>query len=145
MTARSLTVRRLTTADWAWITTWFTDPALDRELGPVDEAWLELVTSETEGVQLAIEADGTPTGLVGVTWDPQGKRHAITDFAVNPALRRTGLGSQILTAVTSWEHHPRTVGWVAFVDPNNVPAQRFFTASGWQDHGIDDGMRVFTS
>lgn len=132
-------VRPLVRADWAWVQAWFTDATLDRELGPLDEEWLEHVLADREGVELVV-ADGTGTALalVGVAWDPDGRAHGITDLAVDPARRRTGIGGLALAAVTAWPGHPPSAGWIAFVDPDNAPAFAFFTGQGWVHDGLDD-------
>ncbi|GEB16877.1 hypothetical protein SAMN05421671_3251 [Pimelobacter simplex] len=78
--------RPLVRADWAWVQAWFTDATLDRELGPLDEEWLEHVLADQEGVELVVtDCGGAAVALVGVAWDPDGATHGITDLAVDPA------------------------------------------------------------
>ena len=156
--------RRLERADWEWVSRWFTDDTLARELGPLDEQWLEHVLSDSTGVELVIEAVHPATGrpapiaLVGVVWghlagdtetpDADGSpshggadaSHAITDLAIDPARRGFGLGRIALAATMSWPGHPPAQSWVAFVDPGNDPARQFFRALGWNDEGIDGSV-----
>jgi Acetyltransferase (GNAT) family len=142
--ADCLHVRRITRADWEWIRAWFGDEELNRRLGPLDEEWLEHVLSESDGVQLVVNVtDGTPVALAGCAWDPAGSAHAITDLAVCPWMRRSGIGRQALVSVVTWDGHPPTEGWVAFVDPDNHAAFEFFSASEWRRGGLDDGMHRF--
>lgn len=143
--AGGLDVRRVMRADWGWIAAWFGDEELDRRLGPLDEEWLDHVLSVSDGVQLVITAaDGAPVGLVGCAWDPAGGAHAITDLAVCPWRRRSGLGRRVLASVLTWEGHPPTQQWIAFVDPDNRPAFDFFTSAGWHLDGLDEGMHRFS-
>jgi GNAT superfamily N-acetyltransferase len=138
------TVRRFARPDWPWVRRWFEDETLDRELGPLDTEWLEHVLAERDGVELVVEdGAGSPVALVGVVWDPDGAEHAITDLAVAPDLRRTGVGRTALTEVLGWAGHPPTTGWIAFVDPENAAAFAFFTALGWAYQGVDGEMHRF--
>lgn len=136
--------RRVTRTDWDWISRWYRDPELNHRLGPLDATWLEHVLTEHEGAQLVIEnTAGTPVALVGCVWDSTGTGHAITDLAVDPKLRRHGIGRRALAAVLSWQGHPRTQRWTAFVEPENLTAFDFFTAIGWAHAGLTDGMHRF--
>lgn len=132
-------VRPLVRADWPWVQAWFTDATLDRELGPLDEEWLEHVLADQEGVELVVtDGAGAAVALVGVAWDPDGEAHGITDLAVDPGRRRAGLGGHALAVVLAWPGHPPAAGWVAFVDPDNAPAFAFFTRQGWVHDGLDE-------
>lgn len=141
--SEALTVRRLTREDWPWIRSWFEDPVLDRELGPLDEEWLEHVLADIEGVQLVVMDEGEPVALVGCVWDLDGVEHGITDIAVDPSKRGVGLGSDAVDAMLAWPGHPESARWLAFVDPENSEAFRFFQALGWTHTGRDDLMERF--
>ncbi len=143
--ALALTVRRYEPADEAWVRAWFRDPEVDRWLGPLDDDWCAHVETETTGVQLVVENGRRPLALVGVEWDPLGDRHAVTDVAVDPSRRRSGVGRAALGAALAWPGHPPATGWVAFVDPDNAAALGFFAALGWTAGVLDDGLRRVTS
>ncbi|TAA60078.1 GNAT family N-acetyltransferase [Shinella sp. JR1-6] len=137
-------LRRITPQDWPWIQHWFEDERLNEELGPLDEAWLDHVLHATDGVQLVGVEDGAPAALVGCVWSPEpGGLHGITDIAVRPAVRGTGLGRRALAAVVGWDGHPPAAGWMAFVDHENDAAHAFFTALAWTYRGLDDEMHRF--
>lgn len=136
-------VRPFVAPDWAWTVEWFRDDAINAALGPLDQEWLDAVLSDEGTVQLVVETEGTPVGLVGIAWDPNGDAHVITDIAVTPRTRRRGLGKTVLAAATAWPQHPRARGWVAFVDPSNRGARAFFEAIGWASEGLEDGMYRF--
>ena len=51
-------LRKFVRDDWSWVQAWFQDDLLNRELGPLDRAWLEHVLVDADGVQLvAMEGD----------------------------------------------------------------------------------------
>lgn len=138
--------RPLSADDWTWLTDWATDPVLDRELGPIDRSWLEHVLADDAGVELVVvDREQRPFALVGCIWDPTGESHVVSDIAVDPRRRRTGLGRRAIAAALGWAGHPHAAGWTAFVSPHNSGALRFFRTLGWQDQGHQDGMRQFFS
>ncbi|MFI5435157.1 GNAT family N-acetyltransferase [Rhodococcus baikonurensis] len=146
MTEQTLAARLMTRANWPWIQRWYEDETLDRELGPLDDEWLEYVLATHSGVQLVVLDGVDPVALVGCAWDPNGHEHGITDLAIDPRRRRNGLGRATIDCVRSWPEHPPTTGWVAFVDQGNEPAYRFFSELGWAHRGLDaDGMHHFAT
>ncbi len=86
---------------------------------------------------------GGPRRLVGCVWDPTGDEHAITDLAVAPQLRRSGIGREAVAATVAWAGHPAAKRWIAFVEVDNPSAFKFFPAIGWCHEGIEDGMHRF--
>ncbi len=113
-------------------------------MGPIDEEWLEHVLSDHDGVQLVLEDHkGRPAALVGCVWDQSGDEHAITDLAVDPQLRRSGIGREAVAATVAWAGHPVAKRWIAFVEVDNPTAVEFFPAIGWCHEGIEDGMHRF--
>lgn len=137
-------IREFTRDDWGWVQQWFEDATLNNELGPLDEEWLEYVLADETGAQLVYcEADGSPAALIGCVWDPAGIEHGITDLAVHPRRRTSGVGRRAVDATLSWSGHPASEHWVAFVDPENTAAFSFFSTLGWQHEGRDDLMERF--
>ncbi|WZH35596.1 MAG: GNAT family N-acetyltransferase [Microbacterium enclense] len=143
-TTTELSLRLFARQDWAWVQAWFGDETLSATLGPLEEEWLHAAVSGIDGPQLVVHDHNGPVGLVGVVWDPDGRRHVVTDLAVDPRRRRTGLGHRVLTAALSWSGHPPARGWAAFVDVDNRPAKAFFQSAGWRNNGLDDGMNRYT-
>lgn len=139
-----LSLRLFARSDWAWAQAWFGDQTLNATLGPLDDEWLHAALSGIDGPQLVMHDDNGPVSFVGVVWDPDGRRHVITDLAVDPRRRRTGLGHRVLTAALSWSGHPPARGWTAFVGVDNHAAKAFFRAAGWRNNGLDDGMSRYT-
>lgn len=140
----AMEIRRIHATDWDWIQQWFQDEDLNRELGPLDQEWLEHVLNQSDGVQLVAEQNGQPIGLIGCAWgDGRNLPHAITDIAVAPPLRGNGQAGAMLEAVLAWPGHPPCRKWVAFVFPENQRACRFFTRLGWEHVDFADGMNEF--
>ncbi|WP_217895928.1 N-acetyltransferase [Leucobacter sp. 7(1)] len=140
--------RRIVPADWPWIQDWFTDERLNAELGPLDVEWLEYVLADPGGVELVVTdpaAPQVPLALVGVVWATAEHPHTITDLAVSPALRGSGIGRRALAAVLSWDAHPPGGDWVSYVATDNPAADAFFRAVGWHPGEVDDGMRVYSA
>ena len=133
MVHADLQIRDFTAADFPPYATWFNDERLNRELGPIDEAWLAYVLNETDGRQLAFTRAGELVGCAGLVLPIPDKHpyYALTDIAVRPNLRGTGVGKEMLRLL--FQEHPLQPGerWLCFVDQANVPAQKFFKGQGW--------------
>ena len=139
-------LRRVRRTDWPWLQSWFRDEVLNRELGPINDAWLEHVLIEEDGVQLVAQSKGTPCALVGTLWAPDPcDRNTLTDIAVDPGRRSQGIGRSVLRAVQNWCHVPPGKGWEAFVSARNEPAQLFLRSAGWLAVTQSDGMICFRS
>ena len=140
----TLSLRHFERNDWSWLKIWFQDAAINRELGPLDDEWLEHVLADRRGVQLVAEQDEQPVAIIGVTWgDEKDQRHGIRDLAVHPEKRRGGIGSKSVVAVLSWNGHPPTNKWIAFADLENLPPQRMLIAFGWREFENDGKMPGF--
>lgn len=130
--------------DWHWIESWFRDPWLNKELGPVDAEWLTYVLSQTDGIELVALEGGQPVGLIGVTWATKAAPyHGINSLAVDPNRRRTGLGRHVLSAVLRWPGHPEARAWVAFTAADNPPPANLLLSAGWHPDGTQNGMKRF--
>ncbi len=145
----ALSVRAFAADDYSWLQVWYEDPVLDEELGPLDDEWLEYVLADETGEQLVVLTDGAPVAVVGIVWaNGENAAHAVTDIAVDPARRGTGLGRTALDQVVAHVEREAPDGWVAFVDRENLAAFAFFSALGWEhtaepDPQDEDGMHTF--
>jgi ribosomal protein S18 acetylase RimI-like enzyme len=137
-------LRLFSADDWSWVQEWFQDTLRDRELGPMDTDWLDVVLSERNGVQLVATVQTKPVALVGCLWGTdQHPSHYITDIAVAPSLRGQRLAPQVLQQVIAWSGHPPTAKWTGFVNPRNFQAQSVLRKDLWQEVGTSDGMLQF--
>lgn len=140
----AIELREIGENDWSWLINWFRDPWLNRELGPLDQAWLQHVINNSDGVELVAEISEQPIGMIGIAWaDNTHPFHGITDLAISPKLRRRGLGRRVLKQAMKWPGHPPTKGWIAFVNKENTPSARLLLSVGWREDGIQDGMKRF--
>lgn len=109
----------------------------------MDTEWFEAVLSERDGVQLVATIRSKPVALIGCVWGRQpGDPHGITDVAVSPEMQRQGIGSRALDLVLACPGHPRSRGWVAFVNPRNVAAYSFLTGLGREECGLQDAGMI---
>ncbi|XZG70461.1 GNAT family N-acetyltransferase [Chitinibacteraceae bacterium HSL-7] len=136
-----LTLRRFLPADLPEYAAWYADDWLDNALGPVPDAeWLECVMSDEGGIQFAVERDGALIAVAGVclgtTVHPY---YYLTDLAIQPALRRSGLGAEVLRSLCSLSELAQWPSWRAGVSPDNPGALRFFTQLGWVELPAGEG------
>lgn len=134
-------LRRVRRDDWDWIQEWFQDDWLNNELGPLDETWLEDVLGENDGVELIVEEHGNPVAIIGILWDTnKNPLNVVTSIAVNPNLRRRGIGRRILPRAMAWQGLPSTSEWIAYVSKENEVASSFFKSLEWEEDGIENMM-----
>ncbi|KQN75065.1 GNAT family N-acetyltransferase [Devosia sp. BK] len=137
-------LRKFAADDWPWVQEWFQDALLNLELGPMDQAWLEAVLGDHNGVQLVASIEDVPVALIGCIWGAdEHPSHYITDIAVSPKLRGQGFGLRALQLVMAWPAHPPTSKWTAFVNPQNHRAQSLLRKASWLEFGMSDGMLKF--
>ncbi|MBT1063554.1 GNAT family N-acetyltransferase [Bowmanella sp. Y26] len=134
---QSLFLREFIAQDFAWLQSWYLDPLLNDELGPLDEAWLAFVLSDTGGKQYSVFAGAEPMASIGVVWAKRAEKpHIVTDIAVNPMFRGQGLGGRALELLIQ---HTQQQNWLAYVSADNIRAQHFFSKNGWRQ---DQSLRV---
>ena len=109
---------------------WFADATLARALGPApDEEWLEHIQHDDSGSQFAVLAAGELVAVVGIVFPIEEAAYSvITDFAVRPNLRKTGVGTQVLDQLLTVQPPGP---WRAYVEKTNVAAKQFFQQNGW--------------
>ena len=127
-----LRLRNFTAADYPAYADWFTDEVLNRELGPIDEEWRDYVLSDTTGRQLVLTRGEESIGSAGLQ-PPDGEHPAyvITDIAVRPDLRRTGVGRDILHLLYREFQLDPGQYWLCFINRENWSARKFFERQGW--------------
>lgn len=128
-------------SDFAAVRSWFEDPVLDAELGPLDAEWLGAILAEDPPAQFLLVDEGQPIAMIGIARPRRpGDAPTITDVAVPRAHRGRGVGRAVIDALLQQEGEPG-VPWSAWVVPENTAALRFFQALGWRvDPEPTDGM-----
>ena len=113
---------------------WFADPELDRHLGPMDQAWLEVVLSQPEaaGATWAAFRGMELVAVVETALDPERRLPAaITAIATKPGLRRQGIGTNVLGQILSLHGSQGILEHVAYVSVHNLGGWRCLEKAGF--------------
>lgn len=113
---------------------WFSDPYLNRQLGPMDEDWLDAVLSEppSEGATWAVFRGNEMVAVLECVFDPSRKLPAgITALATKPDLRQGGIGTAVLQTILALHSGQGIIEHVAYISKNNQAGQRCFEKSGF--------------
>lgn len=119
-------------ADYA---AWFSDAELNRQLGPMDEDWLESVLNEpvSEGGTWAVFQSSELVAVIETSFDSQGQLPAgIRAIAVKPALRQQGIGSAALRQLILLHQANDQSSLVTYISATNHAALRFVLKNGFQ-------------
>ncbi|WP_448682486.1 GNAT family N-acetyltransferase [Pseudomonas nicosulfuronedens] len=112
---------------------WFDDPLLDAQLGPMDRYWLKQVLNDAEKAEYSILRGDLLVAVVGVCLPtPAHPYYFVTDLAVRPALRGSGIGRAVMTLVMSRPELQGSPMWRASVKPDNPAALAFLIKLGWR-------------
>ena len=113
---------------------WFVEPELNRQLGPMDKNWLDAVLSEPEsiGVTWAVFHDNEMVAVVETVFDPKNQaRAAIPALATRPDLRRQGIATAALQLILSYHRHKGITEHVAYISIDNTAGQRCAEKAGF--------------
>lgn len=113
---------------------WFTDPELDRWLGPLDAEWLDAVLSERASdrtTYLVLDAE-TPVAVLETALHPENTAlAAITGLAVKPDRRGQGVGTAVLHEVLATHRRAGRLEHLAYIYQDHWAAQRCFERAGF--------------
>jgi RimJ/RimL family protein N-acetyltransferase len=132
--AVDLELRAFAREDFAEFASWFADPELNRRLGPMDDAWLDLTLSggEQPGDETwALFRGGQLVAVVEALIDPQGGSHTIGGVATKPSLRRQGIGTAALQRILAEHDRRGIVEHTARVAADNQPGRRCAAKAGF--------------
>ncbi len=147
----TMKMRPFSRDDFETYRSWYTDPELNHQLGPMamGDVWLEYVLQESPPKEFSFFENGALVAVIGIESPEAGRStHYITAIAVDPANKRKGIGRRAL-AILIDEHsqniEPPTK-WVAWVDESNGIARSFFTELNWvqADERDSDDMLKFS-
>lgn len=111
---------------------WFDDPVLYAQLGPMDRYWLEQVLNNPETAQYSILRGALLVAVVGICLpSPAHPYYFVTDLAVRPQLRGSGIGRAVMALVMGRPELQSSPLWRASVRPDNLGALAFLIKLGW--------------
>jgi len=122
---------------------WFENDAIKNALGFIDEEWLSYILNDTTGIEYAVLQNNILLAVVGITYpDTKNKTYVINNIAVNPGYCGQAFGSLVLKELVLRHPAKENESWMAYVDVNNEPAQKFFIKNGWIEicENSDDDM-----
>jgi RimJ/RimL family protein N-acetyltransferase len=137
----NLEMRPFATEDFAEYASWFADPDLNRHLGPMDEAWLELTMAggEVAGDETwAMLRDGQLVAVVEALADADDRStYTIAAVATKPALRGQGIGPAALQHVFQLHRGRGVVQHSAQVSVGNAAGRRCAAKAGFVPAGSE--------
>lgn len=94
---------------------WFEDESLNKQLGPApNQEWLEHVLHDATGKQYSVFRAEELVAVVGVVFaTKENPVNVISDLAIKPILRSTGLGRQVLAALPLLEEYDAAEDWAS--------------------------------
>jgi len=113
---------------------WFTDPDLNRWLGPMDTAWLDAVLCEPQsvGVTWAVFRDAALVAVVETCFDLQDPLVCyIRAIATKPALRGSGIGTAVLQHLFDRHARQGIAKHTTYISTHNPGSIRFFERLGF--------------
>jgi len=131
---RKLEIREFQPVDNVQYASWFSDPVIDRFLGPEwsNEELDEILNDKTGAVLSAFHSDEL-VGVVSLTFpNIEHASFGITGIAVKPNSQRQGFGKEIILTTQSYYNVEPGQQWIAFVKVSNIPAQYFMEKQGWR-------------
>ncbi len=142
---QTLTIRRFLAEYRPDYAAWFDDPQLDRYLGPVwDNAEFAEVMADPHGCYYSLWSASSMVAVVGICLATSAHpTQVITDIAVKPVQRGTGIGKAALMEILRTVPLPTDTQWGAWVEDTNPAAQKFFAACGWHRSAQENGMGLF--
>ena len=138
-----LTFSKFRAEDFTEYKSWYKDALLNRELGPMDDKWLEHVLKERDGQQYSVFREGELIAVVGIMFPIEGYPDLyLTDFAIKPDSRDQGIGSAVLTELMRLHPLKPEQLWKTVVNVRNTQAKAFFEKNGWSvaDKPDEHGM-----
>ena len=121
---------------------WFTDPSINKHLGPAwNSAELDQILREDPVAVLSAFHANEMVGVVALAFpDKEYPAYGITGVAVKPQAQRRGIGTATLSALQYYYRTPQGQEWVSFININNASAGKFMEKQGWKQAGVENDM-----
>jgi RimJ/RimL family protein N-acetyltransferase len=129
-----LEFKRFQKEHYAEYASWFSDPELNRHLGPMDLTWLEAVLSqpESQGVTWAVLEGQALVSIVETVLDKENHLPAaVTALATKPTLRQRGIGTTVLQMVLKRHKNVGISEHVAYISADNEAGRRCAVNAGF--------------
>lgn len=139
-----LEFRRFQQTNYPEYAAWFGDPELDRQLGPMDQAWLDAVLGqpESEGMTWAVFRNAELVAVIEIIFGaPDDPPICIAGIATKPTLCKQGIATAVLKQLLDQHHSQGLHQHVAYVAIHNEAARRcierigFVPTSAPNEHG----------
>jgi GNAT superfamily N-acetyltransferase len=114
---------------------WFSDPELDRYLGPMGEDWLSAVFSQKaeHGVTWAVFTGTEMVGVIETVFDaPNSLPAGITALAVKPTRCKQGIGGAMLREILLRHCGNGILDHCAYIKTSNEAARQLFEGQGFE-------------
>ena len=129
-----LELKRFQQEYYAEYASWFADPELNHNLGPMDQEWLDVVLSqpEWEGITWAVFHGMELVAVIETVFDPEHRLPAaITALAIKPSHRKQGIGTSVLQQILSFHKSKGIVEHVTYVSIHNPGGRRCVEKAGF--------------
>jgi GNAT superfamily N-acetyltransferase len=139
--ARSLRLRPFALADAGAVEPWLAAPGLSLPSGRLRREWPRKLLENEHIVARIAEVQGRRIGFVRLDCGPDGI--AELTLVVAPEFRRVGFGGAMFAAALRQARRIGLRGFVACIDPRNLPAMMFFAEQGFVPEGmVGDRVRM---
>lgn len=135
-------------ADFPEYLSWYKDPDLNKQLGPMEEndEWLSTLDNE-EGCTYSVFQHKKLVAVIGIVFpDTDYPHYCITNIAIKPTLRSKGIGKKVVEKIMQLHQPKKGQSWIAHVDEKNPRAKLFFENNGWKCTTLpakNNGMFMF--
>ena len=127
-----LKILKFKTEDFEEYKSWYKDSDLNKELGPMDQEWLDYVLKEKDGREYSVFSGGKLVAVAGIKFpDSKHPYYFITSIAVKPSFKRQGIGSQVLQYLMKLHPLKSRQFWKAVINIRNIKARSFLEKNGW--------------
>ncbi|MBB4863837.1 ribosomal protein S18 acetylase RimI-like enzyme [Pseudomonas nitritireducens] len=125
-------IRPFQVEDFLPYQSWFADPLLDAHLGPIDRDGVEQVLNDSDRALYSVLRGDLLVAVVGIRLpDEAHPFYFVTDLAVRPQLRGSGVGRRVMALMMNRPELQRSPLWRASVRPDNPGALAFLLKLGW--------------
>lgn len=127
---------------------WFTDKALNKQLGPMDnetwEKWQSYTNDGEKREEFAIYLKNVLVAVTEISFPTKDHpEYCITSIATNPLKKRMGIATAVLKHLLKSDKFQDSKTWISHVDPKNIAAINFFEKHGWKQRGIEHDMITY--